>query len=216
MARWGFWDWVAYLCLGIAALGLAAGAALNGEPAEILTRLPDFVTSPKWAYLPIMLFALGTVILVIRLVAPLIPGSAGPNRIFVEGSPEQLMSLVRDHTHIQKQKLSEVYIGKWLRVSGSITEVRPMFLVGVFVAVDLGSFKTAYCWFKGRWLDRLKLLQKGQAISAIGRIHEIEGSAVVLKSCEIVDKPHFLVGASTDTRLTSGRTPDQRTHVATD
>ncbi|HTB03807.1 MAG TPA: hypothetical protein VK804_25330 [Bradyrhizobium sp.] len=71
MSHWGFWDWVTYGCLGIAAFGLAAGAVVKDNPA-MLENFPTFFSSAKWAYVPIVLFAIGSAILAIRAIAPLV------------------------------------------------------------------------------------------------------------------------------------------------
>jgi hypothetical protein len=149
MARWGFWDWVAYACLGIAALGLAAGTAMHEQPT-LWDKLPSFFTDPKWGYVPIVLFALGSLILAIRYVAPLVgkpsiqtraateqsttlteeqsaalTGGApttpleGPKQI-VDVTPEELATLYKDHLTAQAERLAEPYIGKWMKISGQL------------------------------------------------------------------------------------------------
>jgi len=71
MRNWKFWDWTAYACLGVAAIGMAVGETLKGNPA-MFEGLPTFLLGQKWAYAPIILFALGSAILAVRAVAPLV------------------------------------------------------------------------------------------------------------------------------------------------
>jgi hypothetical protein len=71
MAKWTFWDWVGFVSLGLAAFGMALGAVLK-EDAEVIARLPAFLASPRWVYMPAILFTLGSIILAVRTLAPLI------------------------------------------------------------------------------------------------------------------------------------------------
>ena len=193
MAKWGFWDWVAYLCLGIAAFGLAAGAALKEEPA-MFGQLPAFFTSPRWAYVPIILFAIGSVILAVRFGAPLLFGlpssiaGSTSDRIFVQETPEYFFELVKDHTAVQRQKITEIYIGKWLKVSGSVRNVQAVsYPQRMVVTISIEGIRGISLWFNARWSDRIGLLRIGQNISAIGQISEIGGIDIDLQNCELTE-----------------------------
>ena len=74
MSHWGFWDWIAYICVGISALGLAIGAVFKENPA-MLSSFPRFFGSRIWRYVPIILFTLGTVVLAIKTAVPLFAGN---------------------------------------------------------------------------------------------------------------------------------------------
>lgn len=190
MARWGFWDWTAYLCLGIAALGLAAGAALKEEPG-MLDRLPTFFTGPKWAYVPMILFALGSAILAVRFAGPLLMGtpvtsSDSSERVFVEETPEYLMGLASGLTAVQFKQATAIYINKWLKVSGPVANVSEG-VAGdtMFVTVNTGNSDMIRMYFKRRWWDRLALHRVGQSFSAIGQINQINRLDIVLENCEL-------------------------------
>ena len=77
MSHWGFWDWITYGCLGIAAFGLAIGAVGKDSPT-MFEHLPAIFSSPKWAYAPIVLFALGSAILAARAAFPWLSGDGNP------------------------------------------------------------------------------------------------------------------------------------------
>jgi hypothetical protein len=66
MANWSGWDWISYGCLGFAALGLAIGTWGKENP-EIFGSLPSILLSPNWSAVPAILFALGTIIFIVRL-----------------------------------------------------------------------------------------------------------------------------------------------------
>jgi hypothetical protein len=74
MSNWSAWDWIAYGCLGVAALGLALGSWGKENP-EMLERLPSLFSSPRLAPVPAILFIIATVIFIIRLVIPNSPTS---------------------------------------------------------------------------------------------------------------------------------------------
>ena len=75
MSKWSGWDWISYGCLGVAALGLAVGAWGKENP-EMFSGLPSVFSSPKWAAVPAILFALATIIFIARLLAPAPNGTA--------------------------------------------------------------------------------------------------------------------------------------------
>jgi hypothetical protein len=198
MARWGFWDWMAYCCIGIAALGLAVGAALKEEPA-MFERLPAVFTSPKWAYVPIILFALGSFILAVRFVGPLfmrasIPSSRIPDshiseRVFVEETPEYLLSLGKDMTSVQREQVVAIYIGKWMKISSPVRNVSSLDARGMFVMsdIDRSQLQSIQMFFDPKWSNRLTLLRRGQNISAVGQIYSISVLDIILRNCELTN-----------------------------
>jgi hypothetical protein len=200
MARWGFWDWVAYVCLGIAAFGLAAGAALKEDPM-MLSHLPSLFASPRWAYVPIVLFALGSAILAIRFTAPLLGPSQGPantpapalssaeapaDRIFVDTTSKFLFDLVKGQTHFQRKKITEIYMGKWLKVSGPVSNVQALSSGRSVVSVGLDDVRQLSLWFDTKWSERVGLLMMGQNVSAIGKINNISGIEIEMEDCELL------------------------------
>jgi hypothetical protein len=50
---------------------MALGAILK-EDAEMIARLPTFLASPRWAYMPAILFTVGSIVLTVRTLAPLV------------------------------------------------------------------------------------------------------------------------------------------------
>jgi hypothetical protein len=77
MSNWSFWDWVGYACLGIAASGLALGAIGKDNPS-LFAGLPSFFLNSRWAYVPIVLFVVGSAILAVRAVYPLASEQQSP------------------------------------------------------------------------------------------------------------------------------------------
>jgi hypothetical protein len=202
MARWGFWDWVGYACLGIAALGLAAGTAMKDQPS-LWAKLPDFFADPRWGYVPAILFAIGTFILAVEYVTPLFKRPPTPvayqvkdqkkeevlpkSRVFVDSTPDHLMSFYREHTRIQADKLAEAYIGKWIKISASVNNVSAMSGGGVTVTVKQTPMDLIFLKFGSEWADRVAPMRREQNITVIGEIEEIRFDSLILISCELVE-----------------------------
>ncbi|MGA9755643.1 MAG: hypothetical protein WBV23_10925 [Desulfobaccales bacterium] len=65
MDHWDFWGWIAYSCLGITAIGLAIMRFLK-DYLVMFEKLPTFLKSGKWAYVPAALFIIATITLIAR------------------------------------------------------------------------------------------------------------------------------------------------------
>ena len=65
MRHWKLWDWIGYATLFVAALIVAADAALKGAPT-VFSKMPDFMHSELWSFVPLALVLLGTAILLAR------------------------------------------------------------------------------------------------------------------------------------------------------
>ena len=66
MSNWSGWDWISFGLLGLAAFGLAFGSLAKESP-EMFSGLA-FLSSPRWAFLPAALFAVATVIFLVRML----------------------------------------------------------------------------------------------------------------------------------------------------
>lgn len=119
-------------------------------------------------------------------VVPPPQGTRTPVRTFVEVEPAVLLGLLSDHTDVQGQRLITPYVGKWLRVAGSVWDVREM-SGKTYVQIHVGPEKTLVgLLFEPEWGDRLGVLRKNDAISAIGKVESVSTSAVTLHECELV------------------------------
>lgn len=65
MAGWTFWEWVAYGGLLVAAIILAADAGIKIEP-ELMQTLPAWLFSPYFAFSPLVLIIMSSVILAVK------------------------------------------------------------------------------------------------------------------------------------------------------
>lgn len=113
------------------------------------------------------------------------------NRTYVGKSitPEYLISFFKEHTAIQAKKLSEVYIGKWMEISGVVREVTP---IDSQTEIAMLTFKqpsdlTTLFFRTKKWVDRVSGLRRGDSISAVGQIDKVVSSHIELEHCELVD-----------------------------
>src|SRR5690348_6895551 len=72
MRDWTFWEWIAYASLWITALIEAAGVALL-RARELRKRLPLWLRSHQWSFVPLVLPSIATVVLVIEVIWPNTP-----------------------------------------------------------------------------------------------------------------------------------------------
>lgn len=69
MRGWGFWEWIGFTSLWIAATLLALDGGIKISSPEFRSHVPAFVEGAAWAFLPVSFVALGTVVLVIRALS---------------------------------------------------------------------------------------------------------------------------------------------------
>lgn len=119
-------------------------------------------------------------------------GTQGEERIFVGAhvTCKSLTGLFEQHMTIEANRLIEAYIGKWMRISGTLRDiaeprssgtVAAHLQVGPGPAVDLASLT-----FDKGWVGRLSMLQKGSEITAVGQISRVSPLYVDLDHCELV------------------------------
>jgi hypothetical protein len=65
MSHWGYWDWIAYTALFIAAVILAADTGFKSAP-RVMDRLPKLFRSGWWGFAPLVLVVVSTIILLGR------------------------------------------------------------------------------------------------------------------------------------------------------
>jgi len=219
MRNWTFWDWVGFSCIWLGALALAADGAIRNSP-ELAKVMPQFFTGPIWPFLPLLFVVLGTVVLVARgfglfgnrreaapstipdLIAPAtiskprdkIRVAGKQERMFVGAgvTPEYLAKFFQDHTAIQAANLIEAFIGKWMKLSGRLNDVRlhrdsfaSVSLRRSAVEEDVRACNVTMFFYQP-WFDRLAILKRGEELTVIGRIDKVDALSLILEECEIV------------------------------
>lgn len=62
MSNWGFWEWLTYSCIGVAALALASDQAIKGSP-EMTKQFSSLLSAPIWNYAPLVLIAVSGILI---------------------------------------------------------------------------------------------------------------------------------------------------------
>jgi hypothetical protein len=120
-------------------------------------------------------------------------------RIFVppEVTLERLLSFYDESTAMQAAKITDRYLGQWMRVSGVVGSISPFngyFSQVSFARPPLFERKTwfdqasIYLLFNEPWVDRLAILKQGDKITAICQIDRIDPATMNLRNCELVDE----------------------------
>lgn len=102
-------------------------------------------------------------------------------------TPEELVKVFDGRTTAQGDALAKNYIGKWIKVSGSIDDVTTASrrrVTNVNLETDAPYIILI---FRGKAADSLSMLRKGDIISVFGRIDLIARDAVRLESCELLE-----------------------------
>jgi hypothetical protein len=120
------------------------------------------------------------------------------DRVFVGESitPEYLIGIFREHTAIQGATLTAAYLGKWMKVSGSLGDVvstTPNLAQLTFERAEVPftertwfDYTSFYMMFRRPWIDHLEIAKRGDKLTVIGQIERIDSVSVQLENCELV------------------------------
>jgi hypothetical protein len=119
-------------------------------------------------------------------VPPLISQSQHDDRIIVEVTPEYFGDFFARHTEIQATKMVENYIGKWMRVSGQLSNASA-YDYG-FSIVTLQNSSYLHMIFRDKKLiDRISVMVPKQPITIMGQITNVSTLSLRLDNCEIIN-----------------------------
>jgi hypothetical protein len=110
------------------------------------------------------------------------------DREVLENALDYLFWLRKSTASINAEKLLAPYIGKWIRVSGKIRDIRDVF-VAIDVKGDAFINNQVFVWFDENWRDRFHMLDRNMDISVIGKIDRINSSDIEIKSSELAQDP---------------------------
>lgn len=65
MRHWSYWEWLAYVCLFVGAVIIAADTGIRISP-DLSGYLPNFFHGPIWGFAPLILVLIATGVLVSR------------------------------------------------------------------------------------------------------------------------------------------------------
>jgi hypothetical protein len=126
--------------------------------------------------------------------------SSSPERIVANVTPQDLVRVCIDHLDHQAQTLIQPFIGKWLKVTGPIFDIGPIFNVstdqgGWFVSVLLtktteneadGHDTQIILYSQPQWKDRLSILSRNQNVNVLGQIKKVSWIGIQLEDCELI------------------------------
>lgn len=117
---------------------------------------------------------------------------AKPKKEFVKIRPEQIMAFYKDRTSSLAEKMLEPYKGKWITVSGKVTDVILHKMPGndSFVQVLLnydnsGEPRISAAFENPVFMQQAQALLVGEQVTLIGRIRKGEYYGIGLDDCEI-------------------------------
>jgi len=110
-------------------------------------------------------------------------------REFVDTTPEYLLGIRRqDHlTRIQTDRIINPYLGKWMKVTGTVAQIYDRITWLRIGEVVPGKTLSVILVVEPTWKARFHLLEMNKVISAIGKISDVSYSEVQLEDCELVD-----------------------------
>lgn len=109
-------------------------------------------------------------------------------RVFISDSLKDLVSLTHNRTTLESKRETKRYVGKWLKVAGTVTEVDVRLgEITVTLRVKEGdNATTVFADFsEPQWSHHLSVLRRGHVLSLEGRIESVYDSWVGLKECEL-------------------------------
>ena len=135
---------------------------------------------------------LGTVAVLLFMGMPRL--SKNPQQIaarnFSPRTPAELVAEIEGKrmTELTAAAVSQRHIGQWLRVNGSIDDIRDWF-DSIDVRIKTLEHQTPMTlrFNKNVWLETLKPFNIGDQITAIGKIDSISSISVRLEECELID-----------------------------
>jgi hypothetical protein len=121
----------------------------------------------------------------------LMPAEPTPGRVFIDIALEALTEPFEQHTTVQAQRLVSTYLGRWMRLSGKVRDVRSQDGEGWHVSPDLpwlglGRMPAVGLYFQPRWKDHISVLRRGDPFLLDGKLTEIHQFAIVFEECELV------------------------------
>jgi hypothetical protein len=114
-------------------------------------------------------------------------------RIWVNQSLKELSSLRQGDTTLITDRLVAPYLGKWIKVDGSIENIMEGYQsVVVFLSVpkEFTRHFNLGLRFSKDWEQYLNHLRKGESLIAAGKIVEISSGSIELQNCEVLLAAH--------------------------
>jgi tRNA_anti-like len=116
-------------------------------------------------------------------------------RPFVDVDVAYLATLYRTHSSAQADVVAKDYVGKWIKTTGAVNDVKRDQFLGsesAYVTIQLptkealGMYVIFAKFSQPSFMERALTLNRGELVSIVGRIHKADNMGLVLEECEIV------------------------------
>ena len=123
-----------------------------------------------------------------HLTAPSSDAPSRAQRVIVNRTLPELHGFYRGRTDAEGDRLIQPYIGKWIRVSGKVSNVTPSSGAPAFTYVTLAgrSLIPDSLTFGPIWKDKILVMRQGDRIAAICRIGQPMDYLIALDDCELL------------------------------
>lgn len=116
-------------------------------------------------------------------------------RIFIDITTERLTGFYRQYNEVQANEAVKPYLGKWMKVSGKVSNVVPdndeSRSLSISITPDPFVFETSHVIVARvsdpKWKPRASVLDKGEKVTVIGKLVRVVEPGVFLEECEIVE-----------------------------
>lgn len=123
-------------------------------------------------------------------------GSKNTKRVVIPGrtmipagiTPKDMASAFNDERYNtnQARRLTEDYLGKWMRYSGKVDNVSGS---AIFFSYPSGKLlgMIVYADFEQPWVSQISMLPPGREVTIVGKVGRIDRSTIFLQECELVE-----------------------------
>ena len=115
-------------------------------------------------------------------------GSKPADRVFLQRTANELVEQVRGLTDMAAKPIIRRHVGTWLPVQVRVDNVSERF--GKVIVTDAVSYTqpgVILSFNKKNWINKLRILDQGDTLLAIGRISDVSDDIICLENCEVVD-----------------------------
>jgi tRNA_anti-like len=180
------WTHLSYLCfiVSLSSIPVAAGIAIHQWwPRTRLVIVGSFTISS--------LVAVVLWVLIWPTVTTTKTNATMPDpRIIVDATPEYICGLYNGKLDIQGAQLSAPYVGKWMRISGTVENVNNASMDGYFISLreyNGSSGAIVLTEFDKRWAEYIQVIKRGDRVRILGQIYSVGRESLVLVHSELVD-----------------------------
>lgn len=103
-----------------------------------------------------------------------------------EITPRFLQSQFEGRTSVQAHQKIRKYLGKRMRIEGHVDDVANLFGGRWLIHIRLED-RLVGLIFKGNWKDTIIALRKGDPISVVGKLSNVDPISVQLVDCELIE-----------------------------